>query len=100
MFPTAAHPDASNTLQTLLDGPSWQYFEDKELRGHLDAGLKEFDEQKRAAIYQKAFDRINSQHYLFPLSSVPNAYVHTPDIEVRNNTFMAGDTTVADYFWK
>ncbi len=100
VFPTGGHPDASNNLGTLLYGIFAQYYGDKELEGLLDAGLKEFDEKKRADIYRKAYDMVNTKSYLYPFSSIPNTYVHTKEVRVAENPLMAGETSVTDYFWK
>ena len=100
VFPTGGHPDASNNLGTLLNGHFEQYYGDKELEGLLDAGLKEFDDKKRADIYRKAYDMVNTKSYLYPFSSIPNTYVHTKEVRVAENPLMAGETSVTDYFWK
>ena len=100
VFPTGGHPDASNNLGTLLNGHFAQYYGDKELEDLLHAGLKEFDEKKRADIYRKAYDMVNTKSYLYPFSSVPNTYVHTKEIKIMDNPLLAGETSVTDYFWK
>ena len=100
VFPTGQHPDASNNLETLLHGVFEQYYGDEELKALLKAGLREFDEAKRAAIYQQAYDMVNNKAYLYPFSSVPNAYVHTREVKVMENPQMAGETSVSDYAWK
>jgi len=99
-FPTASHPDASNILQTITTGAVAKYYADPTLYQLLEEGPREFDDAKRAAIYQKAFDRVNSQHYVYPLSSLPNAFVHTKEVKLLPNPLMTGDTSVSDYTWK
>ncbi len=100
VFPTGGHPDASNNLNTLLLGVFDQYYGDEDLKKLLDAGLKEFDEKKRAEIYHKAYDMVNEKAYLYPLSSIPNSYVHTKEVRVLDNPLFAGETGVTDYAWK
>ena len=100
LFPTGSHPDVHNNLATLLVGPPQKYFDDPELYGLLSSALKEFDDAKRTAIYGKIHDIVNSRHYLLPVTSVPNAYVHTKEVRVLDNPIYAGDTTIADYAWK
>ena len=100
VFPTGGHPDASNNLGTLLNGHFEQYYGDKDLEALLDAGIKEFDEKKRADIYRKAYDMVNTKSYLYPFSSIPNTYVHTKEVRVAENPIFAGETSVTDYFWK
>lgn len=100
VFPTGGFPDASNNLDTLLLGNFDQYFGDEELKQLLFDGRKEFDEKKRADIYHKAYAIVNEKAYLYPLSSIPNAYVHTKEIGILDNPYMAGETSVTDYVWK
>ena len=100
VFPSASHPDASNILETLMTGAVAKYYEDPTLFKILEDGQKEFDDAKRSAIYQKAYDRVNSQFYIYPMSSLPNVFVHSRDIKILDNPLMAGDTSVTDYFWK
>ncbi len=100
LFPTGSHPDASNNISTLMQGAFEQYYGDQDIYKLLDAGIKEFDDQKRASIYQQVYDHINSRFYMYPLSSVPYAYVHTHDVKLMNNPLMAGETAITDYAWK
>jgi hypothetical protein len=43
---------------------------------------------------------VNSQHYIYPMSSIPNVFVHTKEIKILDNPLMAGDTSITDYAWK
>jgi len=83
-----------------MQGAFEQYYGDQDIYKLLDAGIKEFDDQKRASIYQQVYDHINSRFYMYPLSSVPYAYVHTHDVKLMNNPLMAGETAITDYAWK
>ena len=100
VFPTGGFPDASNNLDTLILGHFDQYYGDEDLKRLLADGLAEFDEKKRATIYHQAYDMVNRKSYLYPLSSIPNAYVHTKDVRIMDNPYMAGETSVTDYVWK
>jgi peptide/nickel transport system substrate-binding protein len=100
LFPSASHPDASNILETLMTGATAKYYEDPTLFKLLEDGQKEFDDAKRGAIYQKAYDRVNSQYYIYPMSSIPNVFVHSKEIKILDNPLMAGDTSITDYTWK
>ena len=100
LFPSASHPDASNILETLMTGATAKYYGDQTLFSLLEDGQKEFDDAKRSAIYQKAYDRVNSQFYIYPMSSIPNVFVHTKEIKILENPLMAGDTSITDYAWK
>ena len=100
LFPTGLFPDASGIMNVLFTGPAAKYYNDPILDEAIAAGTKEFDPAKRADIYAKAFDRINEQAYHFPLSSIPTVYVHTKEVEIRENPFSDGQTFVSDYHWK
>lgn len=100
LFPSASHPDASNILETLMTGAVAKYYEDPTLFKLIEDGQKEFDEAKRSAIYQKAYDRVNSQFYIYPMSSLPNVFLYTKEIKILDNPLMAGDTSITDYTWK
>lgn len=100
VFPTGGFPDASNNLDTLILGHFDQYYGDEDLKKFLEDGRSEFDEKKRADIYHQAYDMVNRKSYLYPLSSIPNAYVHTKEVRILDNPYMAGETSVTDYVWK
>jgi ABC-type transport system substrate-binding protein len=99
LFPTGLFPDASCIMNVLFTGPAAKYYNDPIIDEAIKLGVKEFDPEKRADIYAKAFDRINEMHYHFPLSSIPTVYVHSKDVAIRDNPFSAGQTFVGDYVW-
>ena len=100
LFPTGVYPDASNIFNVLFSGPAMRYYQDDVITQAMKDGLREFDPDKRADIYMRAFNRINEMHYHLPISSVPTVYVHSKDVEVKQNPFSAGQTYVGDYAWK
>ena len=100
LFPTGLFPDASGIMNVLFTGPANKYFNDPIINKAIEDGVKEFDPAKRADIYAKAFDRINEMAYHLPLTSVPTVYVHSKDVEIKENPFSAGQTFVGDYAWK
>jgi peptide/nickel transport system substrate-binding protein len=98
-YPTAGHPDAGNILNVMFRG-SRDHFKDKIIHDAMAEGLKEFDTAKRAAIYQRAFDRSNEMHYVMAFSSLPTVYAHSNTVQVKGSQLSAGDSHISDFFWK
>ena len=98
-YPSAGHPDAGNIFDVFFEGPR-DYAHDQELNKLIEAGLLEFDDAKRTAIYTKAMDINNTKNYVMAFSSLPTLYVHSKDIEIKPNLLSAGDNYIDDYFWK
>lgn len=98
-YPSAGHPDAGNILDVFFVGPR-DYAQDMEMAKLVQAGLLEFDDAKRTAIYTKAMDLNNTKNYVMAFSSLPTLYVHSKDIEIKKNLLSAGDNYIDDYFWK
>jgi peptide/nickel transport system substrate-binding protein len=78
-------PDIDNTTQFFYAPSSRNYTGDKQLAEWTDEGARELDPQKRNAIYQKIFDRVNEERYGMPLVELPAVLVVSKDIAVDNN---------------
>jgi len=100
LFPTGSYPDSGNIFQVLFGPPAMKYFNDQVILDAMDQGEKEFDAEKRKAIYQKAYNRINEMNYHLPISSVPTVYVHSKDVQIKTNSLSAGENYIIDYVWK
>ena len=98
-YPTAGHPDTGNILDVFFEGPR-DYNRDPDIDKLMIAGLREFDEVKRKAIYKQAMDLNNERHYVMAFSSLPTNYVHSKDVVVKPNLLSAGDNYIDDYHWK
>ena len=98
-YPTAGHPDAGNILDVFFGGER-DYAQDTTIHEIMKKGLLEFDTEKRAKIYEAAFNRNNEQHYVMAFSSLPTVYAHSKDIKIEKNQLSAGDYYINDYFWK
>ena len=83
----------------LFTGPAMKYFNDDVIGEALNKGEAEFDAEKRKAIYQKGYNRINEMNYHLSLSSVPNVYVHSKDVQIKTNSLSAGENYIIDYIW-
>ena len=64
------------------------------------AGSTGFDLKERTRTYVAALNRVNEMAYVFPISELPNVYVHTKEIEIKPNLISAGETRLGDFFWK
>ena len=56
---------------------------DNELTAAHAAGQMTFDLNKRKALYQAAFDRVNEQAYMMPLVPLPVVLAHTKNIVIH-----------------
>jgi peptide/nickel transport system substrate-binding protein len=99
LFPTGSYPDSGNVLNVLFGPPAMKYYKDDVILDAMDKGEKEFDPEKRKAIYQKAYNRINEMNYHLPISSVPTVYVHSKDVKIKTNSLSAGENYIIDYVW-
>ena len=98
-YPSAGHPDAGNILDVFFGGER-DYANDPLITKAISDGAKEFDLEKRAKIYEPAFNRNNEQHYVMAFSSLPTVYAHSKDIEIKPSQLSGGDYYINDYFWK
>lgn len=83
----------------LFTGPAMKYYNDEVIANSMAKGEAEFDPEKRTQIYQRAYNRINEMNYHLPISSVPNVYVHSKDVQIKPNTLSAGENYILDYVW-
>jgi hypothetical protein len=66
----------------------------------MDAGSKEFDMDKRKAIYKQVMDINNEQYYVMAVTSVATNYVHTNEVEIKPDLLSPNENYIDDYFWK
>jgi peptide/nickel transport system substrate-binding protein len=97
-YPTSAQPDIQNLFDFFF-GADRDYYRDQMLHDAQAAGPKQADEDKRAAVYAPAIDRVNEKAYVFPISEVPIVYAHTKEIVIKPNLLSAGEIRPDDFFW-
>lgn len=93
-------PDASSTADFFFSGGPRDYWRDPELTRLEKEGMKTLDDAKRREIYGRMFDRANELAYVLPISTKPNVFVHTRDLEIDKGSL---NTYGADLFgmrWK
>jgi peptide/nickel transport system substrate-binding protein len=99
-FSTGSNPDAGNIFSVLFGDAVMGYYNDEVITDAMKRGEAEFDADKRKAIYQRAFDRINEMHYHMPITSIPTVFVHTKDIKINPGTLSADKVYLTDIEWK
>ena len=99
MFPTGNYPDSGNIFNSLFTGAAMKYFNDDVISAAMKEGQAEFDSEKRAQIFQRAYNRINEMNYHLAISSVPTVYLHSKDVGLKANPLSVGETYIADYVW-
>jgi len=100
MTPFASHPDVANVLGIFFSGPARQYYGDPLIWENIDKASKEFDKDKRVDYYAKVFDRVNTESYIFPITSIPTVLAHGKDVGVTPDKYAAGDVWAASFYWK
>ena len=97
-YPTNAQPDMDNIFDFFFDG-NRDYWNDPVIQAAQKAGAVEFDDEKRAEIYEKGIDQVNNKNYILPVADLPMVFVHSKDVEVAQNKLSPIDTQVCDYEW-
>jgi peptide/nickel transport system substrate-binding protein len=98
-YPTSAQPDMDNLLDFFFDGNRDYWGNDPVIKEAQEKGAVEFDTKKRDAIYEKAIDHINQQNDILPVADLPMVFVHTKDVEVKENRVSPIQTVVTDFYW-
>ena len=98
-YPTSAYPDMDNLLDFFFDGNRDYWGNDPLIKDAQAKGIVELDPKKRDAIYEKAIDHINEQNYILPLADLTMAFVHTKEVEVKEDRVSVIQTVVTDFYW-
>jgi peptide/nickel transport system substrate-binding protein len=98
-YPTSAYPDLDNLLDFFFDGNRDYWGSDPAIKEAQEKGIVELDPKKRDAIYEKAIDHINQQNDIMPIADLPMVFVHSKDIEVKENRVSPIQTVVTDFYW-
>ena len=82
-------------------GPSGRnYWKDPVITKLRKQGHAAMDTAKRNAVYKQAFDRINEQTFMVPVSTIPSVIVHTKEIRLKPGGVTSFGVTPGDIFWK
>ena len=79
---------------------SRNYMGDKELTAAHMAGQVTFDLDKRKAVYQAAFDRVNDKAYMMPLVPLPVVLAHKKGILVHKSQMHPEGFELNKVSWK
>lgn len=98
IYPTNAQPDMDNLFDFFFNG-NRDYWNDPVIKQAQQAGAVEPDEEKRTLIYEKGIDQVNNMNYILPVADLPMVFVHSKEVEVRDNPLSPIETQVCDYEW-
>jgi len=96
--PTGSFPEVLATFDSFFTGPR-DYWKDPLILDAWKKGAIEPDPAKRGEILRPALDRMNTEAYVLPITSVPTVFVTSKSVRVERNLSQTGDITVADFFW-
>jgi peptide/nickel transport system substrate-binding protein len=96
--PTNARPDMDDLMDFFFNG-NRDYWNDPVLKQAQKDGAVEFDEEKRAEIYRRAIDQVNTMNYILPLTDLPMVFVHTKDVRVVEDPLSPIDNHIRDFYW-
>jgi peptide/nickel transport system substrate-binding protein len=97
--PVGSTPDASNPLEQSWGNDSYRLVDDDQIMTWKDEALREFDPEKRAAIYARIFDRINERHYAMPIATWPDGWLLANGLKVTEKTWRRDGVAVQDFTW-
>ena len=92
-------PDVSSVLAFYQAGPR-DYWRSDVLKKALRDGAAEMDPAKRAAIYDKAFNYMNENALVLPISSHPAVLVHSADLTMPSVSSLFAGVEFNNISWK
>jgi len=75
-------PDASSTMNYWFSKTGRDFWRDDIIDGLRKKGDGTIDVAKRREIYKQAYDRINEQRWIMPISLRPGVFIHTKELEM------------------
>ncbi len=92
-------PDVSYAVSVLFS-PKRDYSGDDAVTSIFDTGPAELDEAKRAALYRAVFDRVNTEAYMLPMTTLPQTFIHVKDLVVEPAPETPYMVNVGVFRWK
>jgi peptide/nickel transport system substrate-binding protein len=92
-------PDVSYAVSVLFS-PKRDYSGDDAVTAIFDAGPAELDEAKRASLYRAVFDRVNTEGYMLPMTTLPQTFIHVKDLAVEAAPETPYTVNVGVFRWK
>ena len=87
-------------IMDVFFGGDRDYSNDPIIKKAYEEGSKIIDDAKRTALYKTAIDQVNEKAYIYPLSEMPNIFIHSKDVEIKPGLTSLTETRPGDYFWK
>ena len=97
-YPTSAQPDGGS-IYNFFFGAERDYYRDATLHAAGQAGVQEFDQEKRTAYFREVVDQANRMNYIFPISSLPTAYAMSKDVKIMPDAFSYASVYLNDLVW-
>lgn len=91
--------DAASCIYNFFFGAERDYYRDQDLHQAGQAGIKEFDQEKRTAYFREVLDRANRMNYMLPISSLPTAYAMNKDVKIVSGDFSYASVYLNDLVW-
>lgn len=98
--PYISMPDASYALDVNFASEARDYWRDPMLLKATEEGTAILDEDKRKSLYREAFDRINNEYYMVPISSLPQTFVHAKGLAVTASPSAPFNVDISAFSWK
>ena len=96
--PTNGQPDVSDIYEFYFTG-NRDYWKDPIIKAAQEAGLVEFDTEKRVAIYEKGMNRVNEMNYILPVAELPMVWVHRNTVTIENDRLSVFGSRLGDFAW-
>jgi len=93
-------PDVSSTTDFFFNNGDRDYWRDAELTKLSEEGLSTLDEAKRKEIYSQIFDAANERAYVLPISTKPDVFVHTNELDVLTGSLNVYGTELTLMRWR
>ena len=93
-------PDVSGTADFYFNDGDRDYGRDPEIVKWAKETLSTLHEDTRRSLYARIFDRANAQAYVLPISTKPDVFVHTQDLEIATGSLNVFGSELSLMRWK
>jgi peptide/nickel transport system substrate-binding protein len=93
-------PDASHPMDIFFFDKRRDYWNDEQIRNWASEALSIFDADKRADVYKKVYDKINTEAYMMAVHTLPSVFIHSKDVKIHDNPLVDTNTNIGDFAWK
>ena len=93
-------PDVSGTVDYFFSPGPRDYYKDDTIWKLRNEATAELDPAKRTDLFRQIFDRVNEQHYLMSLTTLPTIFIHAKDVEIENTSTNGAALELTRIHWK